>query len=537
MAHLLEVKDLVTRFYSDGATIHAVNGISYTLDEGESLAIVGESGSGKSVGVMSLMGLIRYPPGRVEGGRGALQGPRSAQALARRDPQGARAGDRDGLPGPDDLAQPRPAHRPATERGAAPAHGHGQGAGRERAIAELLALVGLPNAADRLKDFPFQFSGGQRQRIMIAMALACDPSLLIADEPTTALDVTIQAQIVELVKELQQKLGMAIIWISHNLALVAGMVDKVIVMYSGYIVEQAPVDDLYERPLHPYTLGLLHAIPTLEQRNQERLASIEGMPPDLRKPVTGCPFAPRCPYARRKVPASHPAPASRGPAAHLRLLARRRAARHSHLWRQAMIAPMPSKTLVEVKNLKVHFPIRRGLLRKQVGAVRAVDDISFEVYEGETLGLVGESGCGKSTTGLAVLKLLEATAGEVRFRGQDVTHLSEAQMRPLRRHMMMVFQDPYSSLNPRMTVGNIIGEPLGVHRVGTPAERARARAGTAAAGGAEPQRSSTAIRTSSPAGSASASAWPAHWPPTRRSSWPTSRSPRSTCPSRRRWST
>jgi oligopeptide transport system ATP-binding protein len=163
--------------------------------------------------------------------------------------------------------------------------------------AELLSLVGLPNAAERLKDFPFQFSGGQRQRIMIAMALACNPSLLIADEPTTALDVTIQAQIVELIKDLQQRLGMAIIWISHNLALVAGMVDKVIVMYSGYIVEQAPVDDLYERPLHPYTLGLLHALPHVDQRNQERLASIDGLPPDLRKPATACPFASRCPYA------------------------------------------------------------------------------------------------------------------------------------------------------------------------------------------------------------------------------------------------
>lgn len=295
MAHLLEVRDLVTRFYSDGATIHAVNGISYTLDEGESLAIVGESGSGKSVGVMSVMGLIRYPPGRVEGGevifkgRDLLKLPADEMrkvrgreiAMVFQDPMTSL---NPVLPVGLQLMEPLQAHM-----------GLDKAAARARA-AELLALVGLPNAADRLKDFPFQFSGGQRQRIMIAMALACDPSLLIADEPTTALDVTIQAQIVELVKELQQKLGMAIIWISHNLALVAGLVDKVIVMYSGYIVEQAPVDDLYERPLHPYTLGLLHAIPTLEQRNQERLASIEGMPPDLRRPATGCPFAPRCPY-------------------------------------------------------------------------------------------------------------------------------------------------------------------------------------------------------------------------------------------------
>ena len=295
MSHLLEVRNLVTRFYSDGARIHAVNGISYTLEAGESLAIVGESGSGKSVGVMSLLGLIRYPPGRVEGGEVIFKG-RDLLKL-----------------GPDEMRKVRgreiamvfqdpmtslnpvlPVGLQLTE--ALRSHTGMSKPAASRRAAELLGLVGLPNAADRLSDFPFQFSGGQRQRIMIAMSLACDPSLLIADEPTTALDVTIQAQIVELVKELQQELGMAIIWISHNLALVAGMVDKVIVMYSGYIVEQAPVDDIYTRPLHPYTFGLLHAIPKVDQRNQERLASIQGLPPDLRALPTGCPFAARCPY-------------------------------------------------------------------------------------------------------------------------------------------------------------------------------------------------------------------------------------------------
>ncbi|HRI57001.1 MAG: ABC transporter ATP-binding protein [Anaerolinea sp.] len=295
MTHLLEVKDLVTRFYSDGATIHAVNGISYTLEEGESLAIVGESGSGKSVGVMSIMGLIRFPPGRVEGGEVLFKG-RDLLKLSAAEMRAVRGGEiamvfqdpmtslNPVLSVGQQLMEPLQAHL-----------GLDKAAARARA-AELLSLVGLPNAAERLKDYPFQFSGGQRQRIMIAMALTCNPSLLIADEPTTALDVTIQAQIVELVKELQQRLNTAIIWISHNLALVAGMVDKVIVMYSGYIIEQAPVDDLYEQPAHPYTMGLLHAIPSLDQRNQERLASIEGMPPDLRKPATACPFAPRCPY-------------------------------------------------------------------------------------------------------------------------------------------------------------------------------------------------------------------------------------------------
>ncbi len=312
MAHLLEVKDLVTRFYSDGATIHAVNGISYTLDAGESMAIVGESGSGKSVGVMSIMGLIRYPPGRVEGGEAIFQG----RDLLKLPPEELRKvrGKEISMIFQDPMTSLNPVLTIGLQLGEALRQhmGMDKTQARQRA-AQLLSLVGLPNAADRLKDFPFQFSGGQRQRIMIAMALACDPSLLIADEPTTALDVTIQAQIVELVKDLQQKLGMAIIWISHNLALVAGMVDKVIVMYSGYIVEQAPVDDLYERPLHPYTLGLLHAIPTLDQRNQERLASIEGMPPDLRKPAAGCPFAPRCPYVIAQCQQAMPPLQSVGP--------------------------------------------------------------------------------------------------------------------------------------------------------------------------------------------------------------------------------
>jgi oligopeptide transport system ATP-binding protein len=299
MAPLLEVRNLVTRFYTDGACIHAVNGISYTLEPGESLAIVGESGSGKSVGVMSVMGLIRYPPGRVEGGEVLFKG-RDLLKLSPDEMRNIR-GREIAMVFQDPMTSLNPVLPIGLQLSESLRKHMGMGkAQAQTRSAELLALVGLPNAADRLKDFPFQFSGGQRQRIMIAMGLACDPSLLIADEPTTALDVTIQAQIVELVKELQQKLGMAIIWISHNLALVAGMVDKVIVMYSGYIVEQAPVDDLYERPLHPYTLGLLHAIPTLDQRNQERLASIEGMTPDLRKPAAGCPFAPRCPYAIEK---------------------------------------------------------------------------------------------------------------------------------------------------------------------------------------------------------------------------------------------
>ncbi len=295
MPHLLEVRDLVTRFYSDGATIHAVNGISYTLDAGESMAIVGESGSGKSVGVMSIMGLIRYPPGRVEGGQAIFEG-RDLLKLPEEEMRKIR-GKRIAMVFQDPMTSLNPVLPIGLQltESIQPHLGLDRKAARVRAI-EMLALVGLPRPQERIDDFPFQFSGGQRQRVMIAMALSCNPSLLIADEPTTALDVTIQAQIVELVRGLQQKLGMAIIWISHNLALVAGMVDKVAVMYGGHIVEQAQVDALFERPRHPYTLGLLNAIPKLEGRDQGRLSSIEGMPPDLRRKPDSCPFAPRCPY-------------------------------------------------------------------------------------------------------------------------------------------------------------------------------------------------------------------------------------------------
>jgi oligopeptide/dipeptide ABC transporter ATP-binding protein len=297
MSHLLDVRDLVTRFDSDGATVHAVNGVSFTLDAGEAMAIVGESGSGKSVTVMSLMGLVRFPPGRVAGGQAFFEG----QDLLRMSDDEMRRirGKRIAMIFQDPMTSMNPVLSVGLQMTEAmrPHLGLDRRAARERAI-DMLALVGLPRPQERIDDFPFQFSGGQRQRVMIAMALSCNPSLLIADEPTTALDVTIQAQIVELIESLRQKLGMAVIWISHNLGLVAGVVDKVAVMYGGHIVEQAPVDELYERPRHPYTAGLLNAIPKLEGRGHGRLASIDGMPPDLRRKPEACPFAPRCRLAQ-----------------------------------------------------------------------------------------------------------------------------------------------------------------------------------------------------------------------------------------------
>ena len=295
MGRLLEVRDLVTRFYMDGAVIHAVNGVSFSLDGGESMAIVGESGSGKSVSVMSLMRLVRFPPGRIESGEVLFEG-RDLLRLSEEEMRRIR-GRRIAMIFQDPMTSLNPVLSIGLQmtEGLREHLGLGDRAARDRAT-EMLALVGLPKPRERLDDFPHQFSGGQRQRVMIALALSCDPALLIADEPTTALDVTVQAQIVELIEELRGRLGMAVIWISHNLGLVAGVVDKVAVMYGGHVVEQAPVDDLYDDPQHPYTRGLLRAIPSMDGRGQGRLYAIEGMPPDLRRPPDSCPFAPRCPY-------------------------------------------------------------------------------------------------------------------------------------------------------------------------------------------------------------------------------------------------
>jgi oligopeptide transport system ATP-binding protein len=290
---VLEVKDLVTRFHTPEGVVHAVNGVSFHLDEGETLGIVGESGCGKSVTMLSVLRLIPEPPGRIESGEAIFMGRdllqmdkeeiryvRGAQiAMIFQDPMTSlnpviNVGKQ--------VAEPMIEHLGMTEAQA-----------KERAI-ELLTMVGIPDAADRLDDFPHQFSGGMRQRAMIAMSLSCNPQILIADEPTTALDVTIQAQIIDLVKELRDRLGMAVIWITHDLGIIAGLAERVVVMYAGYIVEHADVKELYANPRHPYTIGLLGSLPRVDGLHSRRLANIDGRPPDLLQEARWCPFAPRC---------------------------------------------------------------------------------------------------------------------------------------------------------------------------------------------------------------------------------------------------
>ncbi len=305
MAKLLEVKGLRTQFFTQDGVVNAVNGISYTLDEGETLGIVGESGCGKSVGVMSLIRLIPSPPGKIVAGEVLFDG----QDLLKMSDNEIRSvrGNKIGMIFQDPMTSLNPVltiGRQITE--ALQLHlGMNNSQARARAV-ELLELVGIPSAADRLDDYPHQFSGGMRQRVMIAMGLSCNPRLLIADEPTTALDVTIQAQIVDLVKKLRDELGMAIIWITHDLGVVAGLADRMVVMYAGMIVEEASVKDLYANPRHPYTLGLLGSLPRLDKVTGQKLESIEGLPPDLIALPQGCPFYARCKYRIDKCKTENP---------------------------------------------------------------------------------------------------------------------------------------------------------------------------------------------------------------------------------------
>ncbi|MEZ4709053.1 MAG: ABC transporter ATP-binding protein [Caldilineaceae bacterium] len=312
MPKLLEVKNLKTQFFTQDGVVHAVNGISYTVDEGETVAIVGESGSGKSVGVMSLIRLIPQPPGKIVDGEVWFDG-QDLLKLSEDELRRVR-GNRIAMIFQDPMTSLNPVltiGRQITE--ALELHLNMSREQSRRRAVELLELVGIPGAAARLDDYPHQFSGGMRQRVMIAMGLSCNPQLLIADEPTTALDVTIQAQIVDLVNRLKDELGMAIIWITHDLGVVAGMAQRVIVMYSGFIVEEAHVNEIYAQPRHPYTLGLLRSIPRLDLGRQKRLVPIDGLPPDLLEAPSHCPFAPRCAFAVDKCWEANPPLEAVGP--------------------------------------------------------------------------------------------------------------------------------------------------------------------------------------------------------------------------------
>ena len=476
---LLDVQNLHVHFETSRGRVRAVEDLSFNVRRGEIVAVVGESGSGKSVSALSIMRLLPKLTGRIPKGRIDFEG-RNLLALSDEQMREVRGRDISMI-----FQEPMTSLNPILTIGLQikePLTIH-LGMSDEQATAraiELLTLVGIPDPAGRLEQYPHQFSGGMRQRVMIAIGLACNPKLIIADEPTTALDVTIQAQILELMKDLSRKLDIALIVITHNLGVVARYADRVIVMYAGQLVEEGEADDVFHRPRHPYSMGLLRSVPRLDRPRGAKLETIEGLPPNLAHLPTGCRFAPRCPF-KIEICSTEPL-----------LLADdlgglTRCHRHSEIaagkiaWSVAGDAIQQTEMksgapILAVRNLTKNFTVGSAL-RGMTGVVRAVQDVNFEIFAGETLGLVGESGCGKTTVGRLILRLDDPTEGEIRFEGANLASADAAAMKAIRRKIQVIFQDPYSSLNPRMTVGQIIGEPLKVYNLAGGKRGAEARVG------------------------------------------------------------
>jgi peptide/nickel transport system ATP-binding protein len=468
---LLDVQDLHVRFDTSRGTVHAVDGISFTVNRGEIVAIVGESGCGKSVSSLAIMGLLSKPAGRVTRGRVLFEG-RDLLKLSDEQMREIRGRDISMI-----FQEPMTSLNPVLSIGEQIKeplliHLRMSDAQAQTRALELLQLVGITDGEHRLEQYPHQLSGGMRQRVMIAIGLACNPKLIIADEPTTALDVTIQAQILELMKDVSRRLNIALIIITHNLGVVARYAHRVNVMYAAHIIEKGTADDIFLRPLHPYTIGLMRSVPRLDLPRAIRLETIEGLPPDLRSPPDGCRFAPRCRYrldtclksmALREIKKGHASACIRADD----IVAGTLVSKVARVEAAAITTTEGAgKPLLVVDRLYKHFAIPAhgsGFMSSKMVIVKAVDDVSFSIAPGETLGLVGESGCGKTTVGRTVLKLETPTDGTIRFAGTDITHHSQHDMRELRRGIQVIFQDPYSSLNPRMTIGQTIGEPLRVY--------------------------------------------------------------------------
>ena len=424
---LLSLKDLAIEFKTDDGLIKAVKNISFDIPKGKTVGLVGESGSGKSVSALAIMKLIPSPPGKITNGSIEFQG---ANLLKTSEAEMRKVrGNKISMIFQEPMTSLNPVFTVGDQ--IAETLVLHQGLNKEEALKrsiELMEQVGIPNPSERVKAYPHEMSGGQRQRVMIAMAIACEPDLLIADEPTTALDVTIQKQILELIADLQKKYGMSVLFITHDLGVIADIADEVVVMYRGDIAEKGTKEQIFTQPKHPYTKGLIACRPSLE-KNAKRLPTVSDFMTEDGK--------------EKKV--------------ELTLEAKPKSPR-----------PITDENpvILEIKNLKKYFPLKKGLFGNVKSWVKAVDDVSLQVRKGRTFGLVGESGCGKTTLGRTLLRLVEATEGEVLYNGQNITKLSSSEMRELRKKIQIIFQDPYASLNPRMTIGSAIMEPMIVHRIG-----------------------------------------------------------------------
>ena len=450
MQPVIEIKNLRTYFDTPRGVSRAVDGVSFHIKEGETFALVGESGCGKSMTALSIIQLVPEPAGRVESGE-VLLGGVDMVTISERKKRELRGNEVSMI-----FQEPMTSLNPVFTVGeqVAEAIRLHQGLNKEgarTAAVEMLDLVGLDDPNTLYDDYPHRLSGGMRQRVMIAMALACRPALLIADEPTTALDVTIQDQILRLIDKLQKELGTAVLLITHNLAVVYKNADRVAVMYAGKIVEETDTKLLFRRPMHPYTLKLLRSIPGMDKRGKA-LDTIPGTVPAATGYNDGCRFAGRCPREMNGCAAQEPAlkDVAKGHAVACHLFDKKFMAGTgaTPLTREAKEAPpltVPStdrKVVLEVKGLKCHYPIRKGVFKKVVGQVKAVDGIDLTLRRGTTLALVGESGCGKTTAGKSIIQLIRPTAGEVLFHGEDLSLLSEGRLREHRSRMQFIFQDP-----------------------------------------------------------------------------------------------
>ena len=440
---LLEFKNLVTEFHTEGTSVKAVNDVSFTLNKGETIGIVGESGSGKSVTSLSAMRLIPNPPGIISGGEIIFhQKDGTTTDLLKISEEQMRKfrGNEIAMIFQEPMTSLNPVFTCGNQvMEAIILHQKLNNKAAKSLTLELFKKVQLPDPERIYSAYPHQISGGQKQRVMIAMAMSCQPSVLIADEPTTALDVTVQKTILQLMQKLQTEQEMGILFITHDLGVIAELADKVVVMYKGKIVEQGSVWDIFNNPQHPYTKGLLACRPPLDKRYTFLPTVSDFMQTDdngniVDNGVSVADFTKKLVISEKTRIASQ----------------------------KALLAKEPVLT---IKNLKTYFPIKGGFFGGITGQVKAVDNVSFDVYPGETLGLVGESGCGKTTIGRTIIRLEEPTSGEMLYKGKDIAKMNAKELRAFRKEVQIIFQDPYSSLNPRMTIGNAIMEPMQVHGI------------------------------------------------------------------------
>lgn len=468
MEHLLELKHIQTEFRTDGNWVRAVDGVSMYLDEGEIVGIVGESGSGKSVTMMSMLQLISSP-GKVTGGEVYLKGEPENVLNYGPDSEEIRRirGGKISMIFQEPMTSLNPVltigyqiqenimeHLKLSKEEA-----------RKQTI-EMLKMVNIPDAEQRFHYYPQQFSGGMRQRIMIAMAMSSRPTILVADEATTALDVTTQSQLLEMIRDIAKKTGTAVIIVTHNLGIVARFAERIYVMYSGGVMEMARAEELFSHPEHPYTRALLRAIPRLDDPKERVLIPIEGLPPNPAERPEYCPFYDRCEYRMDKCKKERPElkEIRQDHFAACLLKEEEKKLKEKEI-AEKEVRKAPQRTAyeencLEVSNVKKYFPVYKGIMRKKVGEVKAIEDITFFLKKGETLGIVGESGCGKTTLARCIMRVYEPESGTILFKGREITHLKDRELKEIRPKIAMIFQDPFSSLDPRQTAESIVGESL-----------------------------------------------------------------------------